>query len=279
MTAIRNVAYIKRAAFAYAFGALALPLLTCAAPVLVSSSGTTAIPALEIPSSALMSEEGNRSRVEHILLKRSLKGQPTAELYQQLFGPGLERAQAAFPVVTRESSMAGVRVLIYEPRAGVTKANADRVLINLHGGGFVACFSECGGMESIPIATLMGLRVISVDYRMAPAVHYPAATDDVVAVYREILKHTRPSQIGLFGCSAGGLLTAQSLARFANLHLPMPAAAGIFCAGGDAAMGGDSRIVGNLLGDGEAPEKTPTGASNLAYMTGASPQDSLPPSL
>jgi len=220
-----------------------------------------------------MSEEGNRSRAEHILLKRSLKGRPTAELYDGLFGPGLERAQAAFPVVARESSMSRVRVLIYEPRAGVTKANADRVLINLHGGGFVACFTQCGGMESIPIAALTGVRVISIDYRMAPAVHYPAATDDVVAVYREVLKHTRPTRIRLFGCSAGGLLTAQSLARFANKHLPMPAAAGIFCAGGDAAMGGDSRIVGSLLGDGEAPEPTPTAASNLAYMTGASPQD------
>jgi len=220
-----------------------------------------------------MSEQGNQSRVEHILLKRSLKGRPTAALYQGLFGPGLERAQAAFQVVTRESSMGGVRVLIYEPRAGVSKASADRVLINVHGGGFVACFTQCGGMESIPIAALTGLRVISIDYRMAPAAHYPAATDDVVAVYREVLKQTRPNHIGLFGCSAGGLLTAQSLARFSNLHLPMPAAAGIFCAGGDAAMGGDSRIVGTLLGDGEAPETTPKGTSNLAYMAGASPQD------
>ncbi len=252
-----------------------MPILVCAAPVAVSPSGTTSIPALDVPSSSLMSEEGNRARVEHIMLKRSLKGRPTAELYRGLFGPGLQRMQAAFPVVTRESSMAGVRVLIYEPRAGVSKANTDRVLINVHGGGFVACFAECGGMESIPVAALTGMRVISIDYRMAPGAHYPAATEDVVAVYREVLKSIHPSHIGLFGCSAGGLLTGQSLAWFFRHHLPMPAAAGIFCAGGDATMQGDSRIVGSLLGDGEAPEiaATPAGATNLAYMSGASPQD------
>jgi len=220
-----------------------------------------------------MSEEGNRSRVEHILLKRSLKGKPTAELYEGLFGPGLKRMQAAFPVVEHADKIGGVHVLIYEPSSGIAKDKIDRVLINVHGGGFVACFSQCGGMESIPIASLTGWRVISIDYRMAPTAHYPAATDDVVAVYREVLKQTRPEHIGLFGCSAGGLLTAQSLARFSDLHLPLPAAAGIFCAGGDAAMGGDSRIVGNLLGDGEAPEPAPKGSTNMAYMTGASPED------
>ena len=98
-----------------AIGALALPVLACAVAVPVSSSGATSIPALEVPSSALMSEEGNRSRVEHILLKRSLKGKPTAELYEGLFGPGLKRMQAAFPVVEHADKIGGVHVLIYEP--------------------------------------------------------------------------------------------------------------------------------------------------------------------
>lgn len=255
--------------------AVALPMLAWAAPVPVNSSGTTSIPALQFPSSPLMSDEGNRARVDHIMLKRSLKGRPTAEAYRGLFGPGLQRTQAAFAVTTHESSMGGVRVLIYEPRAGVSKANADRVLINVHGGGFVACFTECGGMESIPLAALTGIRVVSIDYRMAPAAHYPAATEDVVSVYREILKTTSPNHVALFGCSAGGLLTAQSLAWFSRHQLPMPAAAGIFCAGGDPAMQGDSRITGGLLGDGEAPETKAAsrGETNLAYMSGASPQD------
>jgi len=246
-----------------------------AAPIPVSPTGTTSVPAIDVPSSALMSEAGNASRVEHILLKRSLKGRPTDELYRGLFGPGLERSKAAFPQVSiRKDTIGGVPVLIYEPKGGVSPAKAKLLLINVHGGGFTACFAECGGMESIPIAALTGIKVISVDYREGPQHRYPEATQDVVAVYRQVLKTVSPKHLGLFGCSAGGVLTTQSLAWFSRHGLPSPAAAGVYCAGGDASMGGDSRIIGNLLGDGEAPDPAPArGGGGLGYMAGASPTD------
>jgi len=256
------------------FAALAAATASRAAPVPISPTGAISMPATEVPSSALMSPEGNASRTEHILLKRSFKGQPTEVLYPGVFGPGLERMKAAFPVTSHKAEIGGVPVLIYEPKAGVTKANAHRVLINVHGGGFVACFLECGGMESIPMAALTGMRVISIDYRMAPKSHYPAATQDVVAVYREVLKTTPAARVGLFGCSAGGMLTAQTLAALPRYKLPMPKAAGIYCAGGDPGMGGDSRIIGNLLGDGEALEASAAkDTQQLGYMAGASQDD------
>lgn len=246
-------------------------------PIEVSPSGTTSIPAIEVPSSGLMSPEGNASRVEHILTERSLKGRSTADLNAALFGPRLERTKAAFAVTITPGVVGGVPVLIYEPRAGVAKADRGKVLINLHGGGFVGCFVECGGLESIPIAALTGLRVVSVDYRLAPAAQYPAASEDTAAVYREILKTTPAKWVGVFGCSAGGLLTAQSLAWFQRHDLPKPAAAGIFCAGADPTMSGDSRIIGMLLGDGEAPSPPPPQAAAapppLGYMRGAQPSD------
>ena len=243
-----------------------------AAPVPVSPSGTVSVPAIDVPSSPLYSDAGNAARVDHIMLKRSLKGQPTEVLYRGLFGPGLARSEAAFPVVAHKDTIAGVPVLVYEPRAGVTAANRNRVLINVHGGGFQACFAECGGMESIPMAGLTGLKVISIDYREGPAHHYPEALQDVAAVYREVLKTYRPQSIVLYGCSAGGMLTAQSLAHFARHNIPMPAAAGVFCAGGDA-MRGDSAIVGNLLGDGEAPNPPAAGGGDIGYMSTAAKDD------
>jgi monoterpene epsilon-lactone hydrolase len=261
------------AAAGLALGALAAgPVF--AAPVPVDPTGATSIPETEVPSSALMSAQGNASRVEHIRLKRAFKGRPTDELYRGVFGPGLERMQAAFPVISHKDVVAGVPVIIYEPRAGVAAAKADRVLIDVHGGGFQACFAECGGMESIPLSALTGLKVISIDYREGPGAHYPEATQDVVAVYRELLKTISPGHVVLYGCSAGGLLTAQSLAWFADHALPMPAAAGVFCAGGDAGMGGDSRIIGSLLGDGEtSPPPQPGAPPAIGYMAGASPTD------
>ena len=250
----------------------AAPSPGLAAPVPVSASGVTSMPATDVPGTPLMSPEGNASRVEHILLKRSFKGRSTDVLYPAVFGPGLVRMRAAYPVSSREARFGGVPVLIYEPRAGLTKANARRLLINVHGGGFVACFVECGGMESIPLVALTGMRVISIDYRMAPAARFPAATDDVIAVYRAVLKTTPASRVGLYGCSAGGLLTAQTLATLPRRGLPEPAAAGVFCAGGDPGMGGDSGIIGNLLGDGEAVGE-PRSGPPLGYMTGAALDD------
>jgi acetyl esterase/lipase len=224
-----------------------------------------------------MSAEGNASRVEHILTERSLKGRSVDETNAALFGPRLERTKAAFAVAMHDETIGGVHVRVYEPRGGVAPAMRGRVLLHVHGGGFVGCFAECGGLEAIPIAATAKVRVVSIDYRMAPAAKFPEASEDVAAVYRAVLKTTPAKHIGLFGCSAGGLLTAQSLAWFQRHDLPRPAAAGIFCAGADPGMSGDSRITGMLLGDGEAPAPSTEGATSaaprLGYMRSASPDD------
>ncbi len=251
---------------------LALPAI--AQPVEVRPDGSMAVPAMTIPDSNLMSAEGNQSRVEHILAERAVKGQPVAAFTAALYGPRLERTKAAFPVTIRADMIAGVPVLVYEPKDGIAPEKSDKLLINVHGGGLVACFVECGGMESIPVAALTGIRVVSVDFRLAPAAQFPAASEDVAAVYREVLKKTPPQKIGLYGCSAGGLLAAQSLAWFQSHGLPMPAAAGILCAGADPGMGGDSRIIGKVLGDGENPMPQNGTRSALGYMRDAAETDS-----
>ncbi|MEH3048126.1 alpha/beta hydrolase [Sphingomonas adhaesiva] len=254
--------------------ALAALLATTAATaqtVRVDPDGSIAMPAMTVPSSPLMSNEGNRSRVEHIMTERSLKGRSIADLNAALFGPRLERAKARYKVSVRRDTIGGIPVLVYEPAAGVAKADRGKVLLNVHGGGFVGCFTECGGLESVPVAALTGIRVISIDYRLAPQARYPAASEDVSSVYRAVLKTAPARRIGLFGCSAGGLLTAQSLAWFQTHGLPAPAVAGIFCAGADATMAGDSRTYGAVLGDGEAP---PSAAPRpLGYMAGAAATD------
>jgi len=238
----------------------------------VGTDGSIVVPTIRVPGSGLMSDEGNRSRVEHILTERSLKGRPIAELNAALMGPRLERTKAAFAVSIRNDRIGGIPVLVYEPKAGIASDKRNKLLLNVHGGGFVGCFVECGGMESIPVAALTGMRVISIDYRLAPAARFPAASEDVTAVYREVLKTYSPRRIGLYGCSAGGLLTAQSLAWFQSHGLPAPAAAGILCAGADPGMGGDSRTIGMILGDGELPAAP--GSGGLSYMRGAPPSNS-----
>lgn len=239
--------------------------------VVVHGDGSVEVPALNIPSSVLMSDEGNRSRVEHILNERLLKGKPIGEFNTSLFGPRLDRTKSTYDVSISSGNIAGIPVLIYEPRSGIDPDKSGRVLLNVHGGGFVGCFKECGGMESIPVAALTGFQVISIDYRLFPKATFPAASEDVEAVYRQLLKTVTADRIGLYGCSAGGVLTAQSLARFQKVGLPAPAVAGIFCAGSDPQFSGDSMSYGLILGDGEKPAKSSD--RPLGYMHGASRDD------
>src|SRR3546814_7333243 len=97
-------------------------------------------------------------------------------------------------------AIAGVPVDIVTPAAGVAADKRDKVLLNFHGGGFVLGNGGVGGrMEAVPVAGLGGYRVITVDYRQAPEAVYPAATEDALAVYKELLKTYRPQDIGVYG--------------------------------------------------------------------------------
>ena len=65
---------------------------------------------------------------------------------------------------------------------GIPEDNKNRVLINLHGGGFKYGSRWGGQVESIPIAALGKIKVVSVDYRMAPEHTFPAASEDVAGI-------------------------------------------------------------------------------------------------
>ncbi|MGC2325406.1 MAG: alpha/beta hydrolase, partial [Candidatus Sulfotelmatobacter sp.] len=133
------------------------------------------------------------------------------------------------------------------------EGNGTRVLINLHGGGFN---SDSGSLiEGVPIANLARIKVVSVYYRLAPENPFPAAVDDVVAVYKELLKTYKPQSIGIFGTSAGAILTGEVAVKLRQLGLPLPAALGIFSGLADFSRPGDSRQIFAL--DGFAGELEP----------------------
>lgn len=121
------------------------------------------------------------------------------------------------------------------------RANRGKVLVNMPGGGFVASAPGAGAIaEAAPLAGLAGIEILSIAYSQAPEATFPAASRDVAAVYRELLKTHKARDIGFFGGSAGGLLTAQALAWFQKEELPVPGAAGILCASADARWAGDA---------------------------------------
>jgi acetyl esterase/lipase len=156
-----------------------------------------------------------------------------------------EKFRQRYNAKIEEQVIAGVPVRIINPPE-IPSANNTRVFINLHGGGFN---SDSGSLtESIPVAALAKTKTIAVLYRLAPEHPYPAALDDAIAVYKEVLKTYQPQRIAIYGTSAGAILTAEVAAKIKQLGLPMPGALGIFSGLGDFSRYGDSWALFSLQG-------------------------------
>jgi monoterpene epsilon-lactone hydrolase len=173
--------------------------------------------------------------------------------------------QKLCPVTIANDTMAGVPVRRITPMT-VPAANANKVLLDLHGGGFD---SDSGSYtETIPIAYYAQVPVVAALYRLAPEHPFPAAVDDAVAVYRELLKTHKPEQIAIYGTSAGAILTGEVAVRLKQLSLPEPAALGIFSGFGDFARAGDSIHLYGLRGL-SGYLATPSGEKPLSPYVGS----------
>jgi monoterpene epsilon-lactone hydrolase len=156
-----------------------------------------------------------------------------------------EAFKKMYPVNVAADTIAGVPVRVITP-LHIAPEKRDRVLINLHGGGFN---SDSGSLsETIPIANLSGIKVVAVLYRLAPEHPFPAGLDDAVAVYKELLKTYNPNHMGIYGTSAGAILTAEVTVKLKQLGLPLPGATGIFSGMGDFSQAGDSIALYALNG-------------------------------
>ncbi len=181
-----------------------------------------------------------------------------------------EVSKKLYPANVTESTMAGVPVRVVTPVSGEKRG---RVLINLHGGGFN---SDSGSLtETIPLANLTGMKVIAVLYRLAPEHPYPAGLDDAIAVYKEVLKTYKPKNIGIYGTSAGAILTAEVTAKIKQLGLPMPGATGVFSGMGDFARAGDSTAMYALNGLSGYLAPPKPGPTNNEYVGSTDPKDPI----
>lgn len=257
---------------------LAFSTASLAQQASVKPDGTVTAATVSVPYSELASPQARAFFPK--MLAEGAKAPPIAApiaqsraFYDRMNSERVARMEKLYPVTTQRSRIAGVGVDVVLPAQGVAPANRHRVLINLHGGAFLWGAHSGALVESIPIASIGRIKVIGVDYRMAPEHVFPAASDDVEVVYRELLKTHQPSEIGIYGCSAGGALTGEAVARFIHDKLPVPGAIGIFCAG-LTDLGGDSSFVAPLL-NGEGVPAHPLMLTAIPYFHGANPHDPL----
>lgn len=139
-------------------------------------------------------------------------------------------------IVRRE--IAGVAVYDIAP-PGVS-SDAAEILIDIHGGGFTQLGGDACRVTGIVAALRAGVRTLSPDYRMPPDHPYPAALDDITAVYRAVLRTHAPSSLVMSGASAGGNLCAASILRLRDAGVPLPVAAVLLTPQADLTETGDT---------------------------------------
>jgi epsilon-lactone hydrolase len=123
-------------------------------------------------------------------------------------------------VAENPESLGGVPAL----RTESPSANRDRGVLYLHGGGYVAGTSRTYGPFGAWIANVADAPVHLLDYRLAPEHPYPAAVDDAVAAYRELVDSgPEPRGIVIAGDSAGASLAVAVALRLRQAGEPMPA--------------------------------------------------------
>jgi epsilon-lactone hydrolase len=260
--------------------AVAQVALKAQKPPFVSPDAAAHLSALTLPYSNFASPE---AKVAYTQLFATDHHAPPADAdietrraYYDRFNSALaHRAAEMYPVRIENRVFGGVKTEVITPKQGVAAKERDRILINLHGGAFLWGEGSGGEIESIPIASIGRITVITVAYRQGPEYKFPAASEDVATVYRALLKDHAAKNIGIYGCSAGGILTAEALAWLQKERLPMPGAVGIFCASAGK-FGGDSVLLApELAGQSPLPGSTQGKLSFTPYFSEVSLTDPL----
>lgn len=126
-------------------------------------------------------------------------------------------------VTVVSQTVGGVPIYLVTPRI-VAPGNRNRLLLSLHAGGFLFGAGESGLFEPMVMASRTGYKIIAIDYRTLPDHPFPAAMDDAMTVWKEIIKVTPPANIAVFGSSAGGAMVLSLVQRAKREGLPLPGA-------------------------------------------------------
>lgn len=104
-------------------------------------------------------------------------------------------------------------------------ALAQRLVVHFHSGGYVMGSANAYREFAGRLSTATRAPVILPDYRLAPEHPYPAAVEDMLAVYKWCLANHDPANLLLSGDSAGGGLCMATLMNVRDLGLPLPCGA------------------------------------------------------
>ena len=114
-------------------------------------------------------------------------------------------------------------------RVTVGATENPTAVLYLHGGGYVMGSPRSHRRLTARLAAVTDATVFAPDYRLAPEDPFPAALDDGVAAFLDLVDFHgfRPDQIAIAGDSAGGGLSVAVARRLIDRHDVTPAALGL----------------------------------------------------
>lgn len=154
-----------------------------------------------------------------------------------------ERLEAGFgdpgpEVEVVECEIGGIPVLDVRPEGWV---DDGRALLYTHGGGYVAFTARSTIGNAARVARASGLRVVSIDYTLAPFARWQEITDQVISVLQGlVVEGSSLDQLAIYGDSAGGSLAAGSVLKMRDLGQGMPAAVVMWSPWSDITETGDT---------------------------------------
>lgn len=178
-----------------------------------------------------------------------------------------------FNVDVKPQTFAGVHCFVITPPT-IPARNRGRLLVNVHGGGYVFGPGEAGTLEAITMAGFSQMKVISIDYRMPPDFPYPAAMDDAMAVWKAVVKLNNPASIGLFGTSTGGAMTLAMVQRAKAEGLPLPGAIAPGTPWSDLSKTGDTYFTNESIDNALGGYEPLLSAAAKLYANGLDLKDS-----
>jgi epsilon-lactone hydrolase len=160
----------------------------------------------------------------------------TDELLVAVMGARVEHLRSS----VESRSVGGVPVFVVTPDGVDESRDTQPIYLDIHGGSLLMGGGKACEVMARRMAAQVQMQTWSVDYRMPPDHPYPAAMDDVIAVYRGLLDVREPERIVVGGGSAGGNLAAALMLRARDEGLALPAALILLTPEVDLTESGDS---------------------------------------
>ncbi|MEF2978069.1 alpha/beta hydrolase [Subtercola sp. YIM 133946] len=225
----------------------------------VDEAGTIHLPARSIPLPAFLSPEAKRLLSFAHAPRTVYPPLHDREAWRVFIAEHNERSKPMFEAMleraldrasVESTSMNGVTVEVGTPN----NRRGDRVWVNVHGGSLVNGAGITARTFAGMLAAQWGNVIYAVDYRVPPDHPYPAAIDDVVAVYRSVLEDHPAENIVVNGMSSGGNTASAAVLKARDLGLPLPGALVLETPEIDLTESGDSfhtlRDLDPMLGQG-----------------------------